>query len=313
MRGVIVRRLALLLPVLFVILFAVFLLQTALPGDPAAIIAGPEANKEIVEGVRVSLGLDKPIWEQFGTFMGDVLRGDFGISYRSGRPVSDMIEGALPVTGSLALVTSVLTLLIGVPLGIVAALKRGRLADRLVSGYSAVAIAVPPFVFGFVLVIVLALNAAWFPATGYKTLADGPDQWLEHLVLPSLAFALPLAAEIARQVRGSFAEILGRDFIRTARASGLSPISIVGKHAAKTAAIPVITVFGLQAGRILGGAVVVEQVFGLPGLGSLAYEAVSGRDLPLIRGVVIVSAIIVIVVNLAVDLCVAMLNPRLRA
>jgi peptide/nickel transport system permease protein len=309
---VVAKRLGFVGPVLIIVLIAIFLLQAALPGDPATVIAGPEASPSQIAVVRQTLGLDKPIYTQFADFIGNAVQGKFGTSYASGRPVWTVIMDALPVTGSLALVAIVLTLLIGVPLGILAALKKGSLVDRAVSAVCAVAIAVPPFVFGFVLVILLALKSPVFPATGYSKFSTGLP-WIEHLVLPGLAFALPLSAEVARQVRGSFADTLELDFIRTARASGLLPRAVVGKHAAKTAAIPVITVFGLQAGRLLGGAIVVEQVFGIPGIGSLAYQSVLGRDLPLIRGIVIITALIVIIVNLLVDLTSAVLNPRLRS
>lgn len=313
MLGFVTKRIAFVVPVLLVVLVAVFLLQVALPGDPATIIAGPEAGAEQIATVKIQLGLDKPVWDQFATYLGHAVRGDLGASYASGQPVTTMIGNALPVTASLALVAILFTLLLGVPLGVLAALKRGRAADRVVSAVSAVAIAVPPFVFGFILVIAVALRATWFPATGYTDLSQDPVQWFEHLVLPGLSFALPLSAEVARQVRGALADTLELDFIRTARASGLSPFVVVAKHAARTASIPVITIFGLQAGRLLGGAIVVEQIFGIPGIGSLAYQSVIGRDLPLIRGVVIVTAMIVIVINLAVDIGATLLNPRLRA
>jgi peptide/nickel transport system permease protein len=306
-------RLIAAVPVMFVVMALVFILTEAMPGDTAAIVAGEQATPQVIEASRHQLGLDLPLPERFLHFVTSVARGDLGKSFYTRRPVLLEIQQALPATASLALVAMLFSVVTGMLGGIVAALRSGHAIDRLISASAAVGLAVPPFVFGFMLVVPLAVNASLFPATGYV----GPDQgvplWLYFLVLPGLALGLHLAAEIARQVRGSMVDTLAQDFIRTARANGLSRMAVVMKHALRNAAIPVVVVIGLQVGRLLGGTVVVEQVFGIPGFGSLAFTSVSRRDLPLIQGVVLVTALIVITLNLIVDMSYAWLNPRLRS
>jgi peptide/nickel transport system permease protein len=310
---VVVHRLAGLLPILLVVVLVVFLLSQLMPGDQATIIAGDLATPEEIDALRVRLGLDRPMIEQFGSYVNGLLHGDMGTSVRSSQPVSKLVMNAIPPTVSLALVAMIVGVAIGFSGGIIASLRRGKPIDRLISVAAAVALSVPTFVFGLLFVVFFAINRRWFPATGYQPLSEGFGGWLKPLVLPGVALSLNLAAEVARQVRGALVETLEQDFIRTSRANGLSWAAVVLKHGMRNAAVPVVTVIGLQTGGLLSGTVVVEGVFAVPGVGSLAYGAALGRDITLIQGVTLVSALVVLVVNLIVDVSCAYLNPRLRS
>jgi peptide/nickel transport system permease protein len=306
------RRVLTAVPTLVGVVLVAMLLLELMPGDPARIMAGDNATPEAIETIRTDLGLDRPVWERFGSYLWNVAQGDLGRTPGSGTPIWDRISDALPVTLSLALVSMVLAVAIGVPAGAAAALRRGRLVDRAVTALAAVMQAVPPFVVGLGLVIFLAVDRAWFPASGYQPLAAGVGEWLRYLWLPAFALALSSAAELARQTRGALVDTLEEDFIRASRAKGLGERWVVGKHAAKNAATPVVTVAGLQVARILGGAIVVEQIFGMHGFGSLAVNAVLTRDMVLIQGVVLVSAVGVLIANLLVDLSYGYLDPKVR-
>lgn len=309
---VVARRLAATIPTLVLVMLATFLLLELMPGDPAATIAGDQANEQTIARLREQLGLNDPLANRFGTYLADIARGDLGTSLLTGREVLTSITEALPPTLSLAAISLAMALVMAFAGGITAALRRNGLVDRVVSALSAVALAVPPFVVALALVVPLAVNRDLFPATGYADLADGLWPWLRHLLLPAFALSLNSAAELARQVRGAVVDTLEQDFITTSRASGLSQASVVVKHALKNSALPIVTVFGLQVGRVLGSAVVVEKVFAIPGFGTLAYTAVLQRDLPMIQGVVLVSAVVVLAVNLLVDLSYPYFNPKLR-
>ncbi len=307
------RRLLAAIPTLAGVILVAMLLLELMPGDPAQIMAGENATPEAVEVIRRDLELDKPVWERFGSYLGDVVRGDLGRSPGSSVPIWDRIADALPVTLSLALVAMVMALTIGVTAGTAAGLRRGRWVDRAVTAAASVMQAVPAFVVGLGLVIAFAVDRAWFPAGGYQPMAEGLGEWLRHLFLPAVALALSSAAELARQTRGALVDTLEQDYIRANRAKGLSERWVLGKHAAKNAATPVVTVAGLQVARILGGAIVVEQIFAMHGFGSLAVNAVLTRDMVLIQGVVLVSAVGVLITNLLVDLSYGYLNPKVRA
>ncbi|MGW4337503.1 ABC transporter permease [Rhodococcus koreensis] len=308
------RRLFLAVPILLVVTLVTFLLVDLSPGDPAALLAGDNASPERVEEVRGQLGLDQSMWDRLASYFTGLLHGDFGRSLFSGQSVGAAITEALPVTLSLTLVAFVLVFLIAIPLGTMAAARRDGIADRIVSACASFFIGVPPFVAGLLLVIAFALMMPLFPATAYVPLSEaGPNVWLSHLMLPGLALALPSAAEVARQLRGALVDVLEQDFIRTQRAKGLSSLLVLAKHGLKNAAPPVLTVAGLQLGRMLGGAVIVEQVFAMPGFGMLAYNSVVQHDYPIIQGVVLVSALAVIVVNILTDVLESMINPRLRS
>ncbi|HMG44230.1 MAG TPA: ABC transporter permease [Acidimicrobiales bacterium] len=306
------RRLLAMVPTLLIVSLVVFFLLDLTPGDPARILAGETATPEQVLDTRARLGLDRPLLDRYGDYVGGVFTGDLGDSFFSNRPVLDEIGRAFPITASLALAALGLAVLVAVPAGLLAALRPGGPLDRLVSAVSAFALAVPPFVIGVLFVVFFAVENSLLPAVGYVPFADDPGEWARHLVLPAIALAVAPAAELARQTRGALADALSRDYVRAAQAKGLPRRIVVLKHAAKNAAIPVVTVLGLQIGRVIGGAVVVEQVFALPGFGTLAIQAVKNSDYPMIQGIVLVSGLTVILVNLAVDLSYAYFNPKVR-
>jgi peptide/nickel transport system permease protein len=312
MLKLVARRVLTAIPTLLGVVLAAMLLLELMPGDPARIMAGDNATPEAIASIRQDLDLDKPVWERFGGYLWNVAQGDLGTSPGSSTPIWDRISEALPVTLSLGLVAMVMATVIGVGAGGAAALRRGRWVDRAVTAAASVMQAVPAFVVGLALVIAFAVNRSWFPATGYEPLASGIGEWLRYLFLPALALALSSAAELARQTRGALVDTLEQDYVVASRAKGLSDRWVIGKHAAKNAATPVVTVAGLQVARILGGAVVVEQIFGMHGFGSLAVNAVLTRDMVLIQGIVLVSAVGVLITNLLVDLSYGYLNPKVR-
>lgn len=313
MGGAIGRRILIAIPIMVVVSLVTFLLVDLSPGDPAALLAGDNATPERIDEVRTQLGLDQPTWTRFVAYLAGLFQGDLGTSLFSGQTVLAAIGQALPITLSLALVAFVLVFLIAIPIGTWAAMHRGGAADRVISAFCSFFLGIPPFVAGLFLVIIFALTIRAFPATAYVPLSKGFGPWLSHLVLPGLALALPSAAEVARQLRGALIDVLEQDYIRTQRAKGLAPRRVLYLHGLKNAAPPVLTVVGLQVGRMLGGAVIVEQVFAMPGFGSLAYNAVTQHDYPLIQGIVLVSAVAVILINLLTDVAEAGLNPRLRS
>jgi peptide/nickel transport system permease protein len=308
----VLQRLLLVVPTAALAVSIVFLATNVLPGDVSTTIAGDHATAEVVADIRERLGLDRPVLVQFADWAGGVVRGDLGDSLLSGAPVVELLGNRLPITMSLAGGALFLALVIAVPLGIAAALNVGRWPDRLVSLIASAGMASPPFFLGLMLVLVFALELDVFPATGYVEPSEDVGLWLEHIFLPSLALSFPLAAELARQLRASLVDTFFRDYIRTAHAYGYSRRRIVAKHALRNAALPVVTVLGSQIVNLLGGVIAIEQVFGIPGIGSLVFEAVLQRDLPTIQGVAVLAAFSAILVNLAVDVSYAVLNPRLR-
>jgi peptide/nickel transport system permease protein len=301
------------IPVVLGIMLLTLLLVDLMPGDPAELLAGEDASPEAIARIRSELRLDEPLWTRYGHYVWVVVRGDLGRSPGSRAPVLDQISAAWPVTFSLALLGLLFAAVVGVAAGSLAALRRDRFADRAVTGVAAALQAVPPFVVGLALVIPFAVDRSWLPASGYVPFLDGPWPWFRHLLLPAATLAMVPAAQLARQTRGALVDVLEQDYIRALRAKGLPERWVIGKHAAKGAATPVVTVLGLQVGAALGGAVVVELIFGLPGFGALALNAVLARDVVLIQGVVLVSAIAVLTANLVVDASYVFFNPRLRA
>lgn len=308
------RRLLISVPILVIVTFVVFLLLLLAPGDPARRAAGGEsASLQDVAAARHRLGLDEHWWVQYWHFVSGLFSGNLGRSFFSDQPVVSAIADRIPVSLSLMAGALVVALLIAIPAGIVAALRPGSMADRVVMLISAAGVAMPSFFIGLLLVLLLALKLEIFPATGYVPIEQSATQWFESLVLPWLTLGFAAAAEIARFLRASLLDVLDRDYIRTAKAKGIGIFSVVGKHAMKNAFSPVLTVIGLQVRFLLGGTVVVEQIFDLPGLGSLTVKAVFDRDYPIIQGVAITTALIVIVVNLLVDVAYGYLDPKLRA
>ena len=307
------RRAISTLPMLVLVGLITFLLIHITPGDPAAVAAGDNASMEAIEAARVRLGLDKPFLVQFWTWLVKVLHGDLGTSFTSGKPVTELIFERLPTTLSLTAGAILIGLLISVPLGVFAAINRGSWADRLTIFGTSLGIAAPEFFIGLLLVLLVALEWGWLPATGYIPFAEDPIEYFRRLTLPCITLGLGVAAEMARQVRGAMIDVLSRDYIQTARAKGLSTFSVIVKHGLKNAAIPVVTVLGLQVRRLLGGTVIVEQIFAMNGVGQLAVRAVFLRDLPVLLGVALVTATVVLLINLLVDMSYGYFDPKVRA
>ena len=307
------RRLISTIPMLVMVGLITFLLIHITPGDPASVVAGDNASMEAIEAARVRLGLDKPFLVQFWTWLTAVLHGNLGTSFTSGKPVTELILDRLPTTLSLTAGAILIGLLISVPLGVFAAINRGSWADRLTIFGTSLGIAAPEFFIGLLLVLLVALEWGWLPATGYIPFTEDPIEYFRRLTLPSITLGLGVAAEMARQVRGAMIDVLSRDYIQTARAKGLSHWSIIVKHGLKNAAIPVVTVLGLQIRRLLGGTVIVEQIFAMNGVGQLAVRAVFLRDLPVLLGVALVTAVVVLFINLLVDMSYGYFDPKVRA
>ncbi|MEP1122666.1 MAG: ABC transporter permease [Ilumatobacter sp.] len=301
------------IPLLFIVTVIVFGLIFLVPGDPAVTLAGENATEERIDEVRSNLGLDDPVVVQYGRWVGDAVQGDFGTSLFSSAKVTDLVGGRFTTTIVLTAGALVFALAVGVPAGVLAASKRGSWVDRLVTLGATTGVALPSYFLAMLLILFLAIRNSWLPATGYVPFGDDPAEWAKSLVLPSIALGSSGAAVTARQLRSSLIDVFAQDYVRTARAKGMRSHTVVLKHALKNAAIPVVTVLGLQISFLLGGTVVIEQIFGIPGLGQLAITAVTEGDLPLIQGIVVVATLVVIGVNLIVDLMYGYLNPKVRA
>ncbi len=312
MLSIVLRRILISIPMIFIIASLTFLLISLIPGDPAIAILGPEATPAEYAAVREALGLNRPLFVQYVDWMVAAIRGDFGSSIRTGRPVLSMITERMEVTVSIAVIAVIVTAVLGVLIGLVGALKGGWVG-RGSQVLAVLGTSVPNFWFGILLVLVFAVTLRWFPATGYSPLSDGLLPWASHLILPVVAIALAGIAGVARQTRASMNEVLGRDFIRTLMAAGTPYREVVFKHALRNAAIPVVTSLSFQFIGLLSGAIVIDQVFALPGLGSIMLVAINGRDIPVVQGVVILTALLVIIVNLCVDLLNAWINPKVRS
>jgi peptide/nickel transport system permease protein len=300
----ILRRLLQSVFVIFGVACVTFLVLRLVPGDPARLMVPPGTSEKVVDSLRQELGTDQPLIVQFGRFLGGLLQGDLGDSFRQGRPVLELVLDALPATLALATTTMLTAVLVAVPLGIVAAYRSGGILDRAILIFSLAGQSVPNFWLGVMLVLVFAIRLQWFPAIGMA----GPGS----IVLPTLTLALILVAILVRTVRQSMLEALNEDYVRTARAKGMPETKVVLVHALKNAAIPLVTILGLQVGFVLGGAFVVELIFDWPGVGLLALEAIRTRDFPVVQGVVILVAAVFTFANLAVDIAYAYLNPRVR-
>jgi peptide/nickel transport system permease protein len=308
----IARRVAATAPVLLIVAVLVFLLLRLTPGDPAAILAGDAASAEQIAQIRANLGLEKPIVAQFGIWAGHLLRGDLGESFYFKISVTQLIGQRLEPTMSLAALTIAFAVLVSVPLGALAAWRFGGWFDRILMGFSVLGFSVPVFVLAYMLVYVVSLKLGWLPVQGYKHLAEGFWPWLQHLILPALTLSVIFIALIARVTRASVMEALGEDYIRTARAKGLPDLRILVRHALANAAVPIVTVIGTGIALLIGGVVVTESVYAIPGLGRLTVDAVLARDFPTIQGVILFFSFIYVLVNLLVDLSYVFLDPRIR-
>lgn len=307
-------RLLAVIPVLFVVSCVVFLILRLAPGDPAAVIAGNSATGPEIEQIRAKLGLNESLPVQYGIWISKVLQGDLGYSYFLNKPVSELILQRLEPTASLALGTILLAILLAVPLGTVAASRMGGWLDRLLSVVSVAGFSVPVFVTGYVLIYVFSIQLQWLPVQGYEHLSGkgGLWAWARQLILPWLALSIIYVALIARITRASVSEALTEDYIRTARAKGLQERAVLLRHALRNAAVPIVTVIGIGVALLIGGVVVTETVFAIPGLGSLTVDVVLNRDFPVIQGLVLFFAVSYVVINLLVDLSYLVLDPRIR-
>jgi peptide/nickel transport system permease protein len=303
--------------VLWLISVAVFVLFFVAPHDPARTIAGRQATAETVALVRHRLGLDQPVLQQYGHFLARLFHGDLGYSYYNSEPVRSLIASRLPVTVSLTIGGAVLWLALGVGIGVVAARRPRSVVDRGATVFVLAGLSMPTFLVGLLLLYVLffrlhLVGVDAFPGGGYVPITQNPGQWAQHLVLPWLTVALVSAATYSRLTRGSLLEVLGEDYVRTARSKGLSERRVIYRHALRSALTPVVTQLGIDVGALLGGAIITEEVFGLPGLGQMAVQSVTTQDLPVIVGIVLVAAFFVVLANIVVDLCYAVLDPRVR-
>lgn len=312
MLGYFVRRLLAAIPVMLVVALAVFLLLRLSPGDPATIIAGDMANPEQVANIRIALGLDQPIHSQFLIWMRNLLQGDLGTSLISQTPVTSMITQRLEPTISLALAAILITVLVAVPLGVIAAWRQGSWIDNLVMSTSVIGFSVPVFVIGYLLIQVFAIELRWLPVQGFRSMDRGLGEYLSRLVLPALTLSSVYIALIARMTRASMLEVLQEDYIRTARAKGLSKRVVLFRHALRNAGVPILTVIGAGFTLMVSGVVVTESVFNIPGLGRLIVDAVLARDYPVIQALILLTAGVYVVVNLLIDLSYALTDPRIR-
>lgn len=308
----VLRRLLATLPVLLLVSLLTFALLWLVPGDPASMFLDTSATQEALDRVRREMGLDRPFLVRMGEWYWRVLQGDLGTSLLLNRGVTEAILERLPVTLSLTAIAFVFAVLIGVAAGVLAAVRHGRAADQGVMTLALLGLSIPEFWFGLVLIWLLAVTMQWFPAGDYVAFAQDPLLWAWHLALPAFTLACVQMGFIARMTRSSMLEVLGQDYVRTARAKGLPEPYVVLRHGLTNAMVPIVTVMGIMVGALLGGAVVTEQVFSLPGLGRLIIGAVLSRDFPVIQGGLLFLAVIYLAVNLAVDLLYAALDPRVR-
>jgi peptide/nickel transport system permease protein len=295
-----------------VVAVVVFGLLHLSPGDPAAIIAGDQATTQEIEKVRAQLGLDRPLPLQFTAWLGDLARGDLGRSIYDGQPVAKMIAQRLEPTIALALCTLLVSVLLSIPLGTIAAWKAGTWIDRAIMGFAVLGFSFPVFVIGYGLIYFFSLQLELLPVQGYTSPAEGLGEFAAHMVMPSLALGWVLTALFARMTRTSMLEVLGQDYIRTAQAKGLSTARVLAGHALKNAAVPIVTTIGIGVALLIGGVVVTETVFAIPGVGLLTVDAILRRDYPVIQGVVLVFSAVYVLVNLAVDLSYGLFDPRIR-
>ena len=295
-----------------VVALFVFLLLHLTPGDPAAIIAGDEATPEAIEKIRHSLGLDRPIYEQFAIYVGNLASGDLGTSIFSKLPVLTLVKQRLEPSVVLAVSTLVMAVLFAIPMGVLAAWKARTAIDRVVMGFSVLGFAVPVFLVGYVLIYIFAIELKWLPVQGYRPLSEGIAQTARSIVLPAFALSMVYMALIARMTRASMMDVLSQDYIRTARAKGVATIVVLLRHALKNAAVPIVTVIGIGLTLLISGVVITETVFNIPGLGRLTVDAILKRDYPIIQGLIILFAGVKVLVNLLIDISYVFFDPRIR-
>lgn len=308
----VLKRLLSAIPVVALVALFVFSLLYFSPGDPAVAIAGDQASPDVIARIRHDLGLDQPFFPRLLSWVGGIVQGDFGVSLFSRQPVLAMIAQRVEPTLSLMVFTLIIAVLLAVPLGVLAAWKAGATTDRLVMGFAIIGFSVPVFVIGYMLAYTFSLQLRWLPVQGYKPIAQGVGPWIRSLVLPSITLGCVYIALIARITRATVIETLQQDYIRTARAKGVAWRRLLFVHALKNASVPIVTVIGLGVGLLIGGAVVTESVFAIPGLGRLTVDSVLRRDYPVIQAIVMLFSLSYVLVNLLIDLTYVFLDPRIR-
>lgn len=308
-----VKRLIGVVPTVVLVSIFVFVLQLMLPGDPALAIAGEERDPETLAFIREKYHLNEPIWVQYGYWIGGVLRGDLGISLRTNIPVTELLLQKLPVTIQLALMSIAIALLIGIPMGVLSAIKRGSALDWMANVVGLSGLSIPNFWLGVMLIMLVSVQLGWLPASGYESPFDDPVQNLKTMIMPAFVLGTGIAATMMRHTRSAMLEVLKSDYVRTARAKGVQERRVIMRHAFRNALIPVVTIGTLQLGELLAGAVLTEQVFTIPGFGKQIVDAVFNRDYAVVQGVVLCSSLAFIALNLAADMAYFLLNPRIRA
>lgn len=312
MFGYILKRIASVVPVLVLVAIFVFLLLRLTPGDPAAILAGDAATPEQLERIRDSIGLNKPLPVQFVTWVSALLQGDLGVSLISGVPVVDMIGQRLGPTISIAILTIVLSVVIAIPLGVVAAWKHKSWIDHLMMSFSVLGFSVPVFLVGYVLLLVFSVQLGWLPVQGFAPISKGIGPFLEKAILPALTLASIYIALIARMTRAAMLDVLGEDYIRTARAKGVGERRLLFVHALRNAAVPIVTIVGTGFALLISGVVVTESIFNIPGIGRLTVDAVLARDYPIIQAMILLTSALYVLINLLIDISYTFLDPRIR-
>ncbi len=313
MLAYVIRRLFATIAVMAVVAFFVFSLLYLTPGDPAAVIAGDAATSDDIKRIRANLGLDEPFLVRFGGWVWALLQGDLGVSIFTNLPVTHLIGQRVEPTLALTLCTLLVSVLVAVPLGVLAAARAGSWSDRAVMAFSVLGFSLPVFVFAYILITVFSIELRWLPVQGYRNFAENSFwDWLRHLILPSIALGTVYIALIARITRASMLDVLAQDYIRTAQAKGLAPAPVLVGHALKNAAIPIMTIIGIGIALLISGAIVTETVFAIPGIGRLTVDAILRRDYPVIQGVTLLFSAIYVVINLLVDLSYMLFDPRIR-
>lgn len=308
----VMRRLLQALPVMFLASIPVFLIIHLAEGDPVLMLLGVEATTETIEAMRERLGLDQPLWKQYMDWISGILVGDFGRSVMSDFTVAELLSQRIPATFSLAVVAILIAVLIALPMGIAAALRRGRWFDYFVTAFTSVAISIPHFWLGILFVLLFAVELNWLPAGGYVAFSDSPTRFMELVFLPALTLSLYISATLTRFIRTAMGEVLTEDYIRTAYSKGLSARPVIVRHAMRNALIPAVTALGVQFGRLLAGTIIVEVIFAWPGLGQLMLGAIKNRDFPVVQGAFLVFIVLVIVSNLITDMLYSVIDPRIR-
>ncbi|MBO0961016.1 ABC transporter permease [Neobacillus sp. MM2021_6] len=312
MKGYILKRLLSLIPVLLVVAVIVFLIIHMTPGDPASVMLGPDASPKEVAELRDQLGLNLPLYQQFFSWFAGVLQGDLGYSFFMSESVLHAFISHLGPTFSLAVLAQVFAIVLAIPLGVIAARKRGSVVDQSFMGFSLIGISVPSFLLGLFLILLFAVHLRWLPVAGYKPLSEGLGLHIKYLILPAIALGMMQAALIARMTRSSMLDILNANFIKTARSKGVKERMIVYKHALRNAFIPILTIIGQTFGTLVAGAAVVETVFNIPGIGQLVVNSVERRDFAVIQGTILLVAISYVTINLIIDLLYGVIDPRVR-